>query len=100
LRINWFILSSGRLQKQPTITGWPTADLNQLGESWFDVEEATPERARVVWGISMLMFLTYLITVEREAKPHPSMIQHFVIAAIVIIVSLLLRSWILASFNG
>jgi Mg2+ and Co2+ transporter CorA len=46
LRINWFILSSGRLQKQPTITGWPTADLNQLGESWFDVEEATPEELR------------------------------------------------------
>jgi VIT1/CCC1 family predicted Fe2+/Mn2+ transporter len=54
----------------------------------------------VVWGISILMFLTYLIAVERETKPLPSMIQHFVIAAIVIIVSLLLRSWILASFNG
>ena len=46
LKINWFLISSGRLQKQPTVTGWPTADLSQLGESWFDVEEATLEELR------------------------------------------------------
>jgi Mg2+ and Co2+ transporter CorA len=46
LKINWFLISSGRLQKQPTITGWPTADINRLGESWFDIEEATPEELR------------------------------------------------------
>jgi len=54
----------------------------------------------VVWGISILMFLTYQIAIEREAKPLPSMIQHFVIAVLVIIASLLLRSWILSSFSG
>jgi Mg2+ and Co2+ transporter CorA len=46
LKINWFLLNSGRLQKQPTITGWPTTDINQLRESWFDVEEATLEELR------------------------------------------------------
>jgi magnesium transporter len=46
LKINWFLISSGKLQKQPTITGWPTADISKLGESWFDVEEATPEELR------------------------------------------------------
>jgi Mg2+ and Co2+ transporter CorA len=46
LKINWFLISSGRLQKQPTVTGWPTADLDKLGESWFDVEEATLEELR------------------------------------------------------
>jgi Mg2+ and Co2+ transporter CorA len=43
LKVNWFIISSGKLQKQSTISGWPTADIIQLGESWFDVEEATHE---------------------------------------------------------
>ncbi len=43
LKINWFLISSGKLQKQPTITGWPTADIRKLGECWFDVEETTPE---------------------------------------------------------
>jgi magnesium transporter len=46
LKINWFLLDSGRLQKQPTITGWPTTKIDQIGESWFDVEEATPEELR------------------------------------------------------
>ena len=46
MKINWFLLNSGRLQKQQTITGWPTTDINQLGESWFDVEEATLEELR------------------------------------------------------
>ncbi len=46
MKINWFLIISGRLQKQSTITGWSTADINQLGESWFDIEEATPEELR------------------------------------------------------
>jgi len=46
LKINWFLISSGRLQKQPTITNWPTEDISKLGESWFDVEEATPEELK------------------------------------------------------
>jgi Mg2+ and Co2+ transporter CorA len=46
LKINWFLISSGKLKKQPTITGWPTVDINHLGESWFDVEEATLEELR------------------------------------------------------
>jgi Mg2+ and Co2+ transporter CorA len=47
LKINWFLISSGRLQKQPTITSWPTEDISKLGESWFDIEEATPEELRI-----------------------------------------------------
>jgi Mg2+ and Co2+ transporter CorA len=46
LKINWFLISSGRLRKQPTITGWPISDISGLGESWFDIEEATPEEIR------------------------------------------------------
>jgi zinc transporter len=43
LKINWFILSSGRLERQPEITAWPNLDFKKLGESWFDIEEATVE---------------------------------------------------------
>jgi len=46
LKINWYLISSGRLQEQPTPTGWPTDDISQLGESWFDVEDAKPEELR------------------------------------------------------
>ena len=46
MKINWFLISSGRLQKQPTITSWPTENISKLGESWFDIEEATPEELR------------------------------------------------------
>jgi hypothetical protein len=53
----------------------------------------------VIWGFSMLMVLTYLIAVEREARLLPSLIQHFAIAAFVVFGSLLLRSWITAIFG-
>jgi Mg2+ and Co2+ transporter CorA len=43
LKINWFLIGSGKLQKQPNIVDWPSTGLNQQGESWFDIEEATPE---------------------------------------------------------
>jgi magnesium/cobalt transport protein CorA len=46
LKISWYLISSGRLQEQPAPTGWPTADISQLGESWFDVEDAKPEELR------------------------------------------------------
>lgn len=41
MKINWFLLSSGRLIKQPDVTAWPNVDSKKLGESWFDIEEAT-----------------------------------------------------------
>jgi VIT1/CCC1 family predicted Fe2+/Mn2+ transporter len=53
----------------------------------------------VVWGISVLMALTYFIAIERETKPVPAMLQHLAIAALVVVASLLLRSWIVTSFN-
>jgi len=46
VRINWYLLNSGKLQKQPATADWPTGDLGQLGESWFDIEEAAPEELR------------------------------------------------------
>jgi len=43
LKINCFSLSSGRLQRQRDITSLPTANIKKMGESWFDIEEASIE---------------------------------------------------------
>src|SRR4030042_4768824 len=46
MKINWYLVSSGRLKEQQTLTRWPTMDISTLGESWFDVEDASPEELR------------------------------------------------------
>jgi magnesium/cobalt transport protein CorA len=46
VKINWYLISSGRLKEQQTLTNWPTTDISKLGESWFDVENAKPEEIR------------------------------------------------------
>ncbi len=43
MKINWYLVSSGRLKEQPPLDNWPTVDLSKLGQSWFHVEEATPK---------------------------------------------------------
>jgi magnesium transporter len=46
MKINWYLISSGRLKEQQILTSWPTVDVFTLGESWFDVEDAQPEELR------------------------------------------------------
>ena len=46
MKINWYLLNAGKLQKQPSPTGWPKEDISQPGESWFDIEDAKPEEIR------------------------------------------------------
>ena len=46
MKINWYTLNAGKLQKQPSPSGWPKGDVNQFGESWFDIEDAEPEEIR------------------------------------------------------
>ena len=46
MKINWYLLSSGKLRKQPAPQGWPTGEPGRLGESWFDIEDAGPEELR------------------------------------------------------
>ena len=43
MKINWYLVSSGRLKEQQPLTNWPTVDISKLGESWFDIEDAKPE---------------------------------------------------------
>jgi hypothetical protein len=46
VRVDWYLLKSGKLEKQPAPESWPAGDLGQLGESWFDIEGAEPEDLR------------------------------------------------------
>ena len=60
MKINWYLVSSGRLKEQQPLTNWLTVDISKLGESWFDIEDAKPEE--------ILNFLAPL-------KLHPVMIK-------------------------
>ena len=60
--------------KQPNITSWPAADLNTLGESWFDIEEASIEELR-----SFLLPLDlHPVMINRclDSKNTPGVISH------------------------
>jgi Mg2+ and Co2+ transporter CorA len=46
VRINWYLLNSGKLQQQPAAADWLKVNMGQLGESWFDIEEAEPGEVR------------------------------------------------------
>lgn len=46
MKINWYLVSSGRLKAQQTLTSYPTVNIFKLGDSWFDVEDARPEELR------------------------------------------------------
>ncbi len=46
MKINRYLLSSGTLKKQPSPPAWPTGKPDQLGESWFDIEDFEPEELR------------------------------------------------------
>lgn len=46
MKINWYLISSGRLKEQQPLTSYPTAGISKFGESWLDIEDATPEELR------------------------------------------------------
>jgi Mg2+ and Co2+ transporter CorA len=44
--IGWYLLRAGVLRSQPPPTSLPSADLQGLGESWFDVRDVEPDQLR------------------------------------------------------
>jgi len=44
VKINWYLLNAGKLQKQPSPSGCRKGYQLQ-GESWFDIEDAQPEKS-------------------------------------------------------
>ena len=53
----------------------------------------------LVYGISLLSLLSYLIAKERKSSPYSSIFAHIAIAVLVIIVSYVLRVWITGFFT-
>jgi Mg2+ and Co2+ transporter CorA len=43
VKINWYLVKSGKLEEQQPLNNWPTLDISKLAESWFDIENAKPE---------------------------------------------------------
>jgi len=43
MKINWYVLNSGKLLKQASPTGWPNNGASKVGENWFDIEDASSE---------------------------------------------------------
>ena len=48
MKINWYLLKSGKLQKQPSPANWPEGDISQLEENWFDIEEAEQDEMNLL----------------------------------------------------
>jgi magnesium transporter len=46
MKINWYILRTGKLVKQASPEVWPKQSLRKEEESWFEIEEADPEELR------------------------------------------------------
>ena len=46
MKINSYLLSSGKLQPGPATGNLPTVDPEQTAETWYDVEEAEPDELR------------------------------------------------------
>jgi Mg2+ and Co2+ transporter CorA len=46
MKINQYLISSGKLLAQPVPAGWPSKGASLLGEQWSDVQDAEPEELR------------------------------------------------------
>jgi len=46
MRVNSYVLKSGKLQRQEASFTWSVSDLGQLGENWLDVEDAGADELR------------------------------------------------------
>ncbi|HVQ00302.1 MAG TPA: hypothetical protein VMT57_02180 [Candidatus Thermoplasmatota archaeon] len=49
----------------------------------------------IIWGLSLLIVLTYYIACEQKVNPYKAILEHIAIAVVVIIISDYLSQWIL-----
>jgi len=54
----------------------------------------------LVYGISLLSVLSFLIAKERKSSPYKSIFAHIAVAVLVIIISYFVRVWITDLFSG
>ena len=53
----------------------------------------------IVWGLSLLLVLSYLIAKEQNVNPYSAIFWHISIAILVIIASNFLSGWIMSAFS-
>jgi VIT1/CCC1 family predicted Fe2+/Mn2+ transporter len=53
----------------------------------------------IIWGISLLVVLSYYIAREQKVNPYKAIIEHVAIAVVVIVISNYLSAWILNFFS-
>jgi len=53
----------------------------------------------IIWGLSILCFISYRIAVEQKTNPWKAIAEHLVIASIVITLTHYLGDWIATRFN-
>lgn len=53
----------------------------------------------IIWGLSVLGFLSYLIARSRNANPLSAIGEHLVIAIVVIVLSYFVGLWVAATFS-
>ena len=46
MKINWYMLEAGKLQKQTNSFAWPATTLEQSGEMWLEIQEAGTDELR------------------------------------------------------
>ena len=53
----------------------------------------------IIWGLSLLITLSYYIAREQKISPYKAIIEHVAIAVVVIVISNYLSEWILNFFS-
>lgn len=53
----------------------------------------------IIWGMSLLIVLSYYIAREQKVNPYKAITEHVAIAVVVIIISNYLSEWILSFFS-
>jgi Mg2+ and Co2+ transporter CorA len=69
MKVNWYLLKSGKLQKQETDFVWPIGDFKQLGETWLDVEESQPDELRQLLAPLQLHPLQLMHCLDKDTDP-------------------------------
>lgn len=52
------------------------------------------DQVAIVWGMLLLVILTYLVALERKVEPLREVVKYLLVASAVIIVSTLIPNWI------
>ena len=60
---------------------------------------ADVDKAAILWGMSLLAILTYLVARERKVKPIAEVIKHLLAASAVVVASTLIPPWISELFG-